>query len=286
MKKIAALLVVAGVCLLASTLNAHVLFIRLDTYFLPAQSDVIVGLVNGSFDQSENAIARNRMLDVSVVGPAEQVVNPDTSQWYDEDNAAMLRHRTGDPGTYVIGVSTAPRRIDMEGVAFDRYLRNEGVLDVLADREENGRLGEAAAEQYAKHVKAVVQVGEGQSGSFDTVLGYPIEIVPQQNPYTLSTGDALTVQVLMEGVPVPEQLVFASYDGHGGGHSHAEDGSHIEGEGHGMAVETRTDSEGLAQIPLDHEGRWFIHLIHMRETPDDPEYDYISEWATLTFEIQ
>jgi uncharacterized GH25 family protein len=137
-------------------------------------------------------------------------------------------------------------------------------------------LDESARERYSKHVKAIVQVGETRSDSYSYRLGYPIEIVPQQNPYELAAGDALEVLVLCDGEPVANQVVYASYEGY---HAHGGDGEHRE------AVQTRTDGTGLARIPLDHSGRWYVRLIHMVPV-DGPEVDYESNWATLTFEVQ
>ena len=270
------LLATLAVLLFAGTLHAHDLFLKLRDYFLPPDADVTVHLINGTFDTSDNAIARDRMLDVSIVGPEAAVVHPDTSPWRDVDNAALLSFRTGPAGTYVLGVSTAPRVIDLEADAFNDYLEHDGVLDMLSARRANGTLGDDARERYAKHVKAVVQVGDRHTGSFDTVLGYPIEIVPLANPYTLTVGDTLAMRVLEEGTPVADQLVYASFEGY---HGHDADGRHRE------AVETRTDDEGVARIALGHVGIWYVRLIHMVELDED-EVTHESKWATLTFQIR
>ena len=183
---------------------------------------------------------------------------------------------TGAPGTYVIGVSTAPRVLGMTAQEFNDYLTHDGVLDALAARKTQGTLDGDAREQYAKHVKAIIQVGEARTGSYDHVLGYPMEIVPLVNPYTLSVGDEMAVRVLKQGVPVSNQLVYANYEGH---HGHNAEGEHEE------AIQTRTDADGVARFKLSHEGRWYVRLIHMMEI-EAHHINYASEWATLTFEMQ
>lgn len=257
-------------------LNAHDLFLKFDSFFLPPNTKATVALINGTFDGSENAIARDRMADVSIVGPETDTVHPDTSQWYDEQDTAYLNFETGASGTYVIGVSTAPRVLGLSANDFNDYLKHDGVLNVLADREQNGMLEQDAREQYAKHVKAILQVGDTRTDAFTAQLGYPVELVPLQNPYMLAVGDTLEVEFLKDGEPVGNQLIYASYDGH---HGHGDDGGHQE------AVQTQTDEDGLAQIPLSHEGRWYVRLIHM-EASDEADLDYVSEWTTLTFEIR
>jgi uncharacterized GH25 family protein len=262
--------------LVVGSLQAHDMFLKLSDYVLAPNSEAAVALLNGTFEESENIITRDRMLDVSIVHGDGSVTHPDTSRWYDEGKQAMLDFETGAPGTYVLGVSTAPRVIELSAEDFNDYLRHDGVLDVLAMREENGTLDQGARERYSKHVKALVQVGEARSDAYTQPLEYPIEIVPQQNPYDLAQGDDLAVQVLRDGAPVADQIVYASYAGH---HTHDDDGDHQE------AVQTRTDADGMATISLSETGRWYIRLIHMVQV-DEADVDYASNWATLTFEVQ
>jgi uncharacterized GH25 family protein len=147
---------------------------------------------------------------------------------------------------------------------------------VLASRKEKGDLEKDARELYSKHVKAVFQVGQQRSEGFKAKLGYPIEILPLQNPYQLGKGATLEVLILKDDKPAANQLVYANYAGY---HRHDDKGGHVE------AVKTRTDQNGIAKIKLAQSGHWYIRLIHM--VPSNKEgVDYESNWATLTFEIK
>ena len=281
------LAVLATVILVAvGTLSAHDMFLKLPSFFLEPNSTVEVALLNGTFDESENAIARDRMTDVSVVNGDGAVTHPPASAWRDSAvhhwnpdsvDTAFLEIETGGPGTYVIGVSTRPRVIDLSAEDFNAYLEHDGVVDVLAAREEQGRMDEPATERYSKHVKALAQVGDARTATYAHELGYPVEFVPLENPYGLNVGGELRVRFLSEGQPVADQVVYASYEGH---HGHDASGGHVE------AVQTRTDSEGVARIPLEHPGQWYVRTIHMVETPEEPDVGYESNWATLTFEVR
>ena len=77
----------------------------------------------------------------------------------------------------------------------------------------------------------------------------------------------MRVLVLKHDKPVPNQLVYSGRDGSG------------------KPAQMRTDAEGVATIALPASGRWYVRLIHM-ESIEDPELDYESLWATLTFEIR
>ncbi|MCY4574058.1 MAG: DUF4198 domain-containing protein [Gemmatimonadetes bacterium] len=271
--------------IVVTAVSAHTMFLKLDSFFLEPNSTGTVALINGDFDLSENVIARDRMLDVSVVGPGG-TTHPPESAWSDSAvfhwspdsvDTAILRFETGGPGTYLVGVSTAARVFDLTAEEFNEYLVHDGILDTIEERKAAGKTDDEATERYSKHVKAVVQVGGARSGEWANELGYPAEFMPLQNPYELSRGDELRVRFLRAGEPVANQLVYASYDGY---HSHDAGGEHVE------AVTTRTNADGIATIPLNGTGRWYVRTIHMVETTTEPDVDYESNWATLTFEVR
>ncbi len=49
---------------------------------------------------------------------------------------------------------------------------------------------------------------------------------------------------------------------------------------------TQTDENGAAKIKLWSQGKWFIHTIHMIPSKRQPEIDFESFWATLTFGVR
>jgi uncharacterized GH25 family protein len=268
-----------------ATARAHDMFLKLESFYLTPNSTAVVSLINGTWDESENPIARERMADVSIVGPGG-VTHPAASAWrdtaahhwsVDSVDTSLLTFQTGEAGTYVLGVSTSPTVFTLTGQEFDDYLVHDGVLDVIESRASTGKTGHEATERYSKHVKALVQVGDARSGGFSHALGYPAEFIPLQNPYDLKAGDALDVRFVRAGQPVANQIVYASHDGYHG---------HDEAGGHTVAVTVRTNGQGVARIPLGEPGRWFIRTIHMVETASEAEVDYESNWATLTFEIR
>ena len=259
MKK--SIIILASLLAGVAVLSAHDMFLKLTSFYLAPNSKATVALYNGTFDKSENVISRDRMLDVSIVGPGSERAQQDTSQWRDFGTTTLLDIQTGGPGTYVIGVSTKARIIELSGKEFTDYLVHDGVLDMLEIRKKNGISGDTARELYSKHVKAVVQVGDARSDAYKVKLGYPIEIVPLQNPYALKVGE----------------LVYSSYAGF---HGHDDKGEHVN------AIETRTDANGIAKLKIEKAGQWFVRLIHMEEIAGKENHNYESNWATLTFEIK
>lgn len=274
MKRILAAVLFAFIC--TNDLCAHDTFLKFESYFLKPKSAVSVLLMNGTIEESENNVTLDRMQDVRIVGPIELIEKPDSSQWQLTEKLSKLRFTTGKPGTYIAGVSIKPRPIEMTADKFNNYLKHSGVLDVLAEREKKKTAKTKIIEKYSKHVKALFQVGDKQTTSFSQEFRYPIEIIPQQNPFSLKVGDSLPVKVFLNGKPVANQLVYASYVGF---HKHDDAGQHVE------AVQTRTDEQGVAQIKISKQGLWYVRLIHMVASEEEG-VDYESNWATITFEVK
>lgn len=268
--------IVAWILALTATLAAgHDMFLVVPEHQVAASSRVTVSLYNGTFEKSENTIDRERMIDVSVVDGVGEIRHPAVGDWRDEGAVSLLELDTGPPGTYVVGVSTKPRLIELSAEDFNDYLRHDGVLDVLEERGREGALDRPATERYSKHVKTILQAGDVGTETYSHRLGYPIEIVPRRNPLSLAVGDTLECLVLANGEPVAGQLVYASHEGF---HTHDDVGAHRE------AISTRTDGEGVARIEIIQPGRWYVRLIRMVSV-EEPEVDYESNWATLTFEV-
>ncbi len=204
---------------------SHDLFLKMEQYFLPPNHEASMSLYNGTFEKSENIITRDRMLDASLIFSGKRVAI-DPEQWVDQDSTiTRLPFTTGAAGTYVAGVSTKPRNIELSAEKFNNYLKHDGVLDMLAQRAKDSVLDQDAVESYEKHVKAIYQVGNLKTNDWSTPMGYPIEFVPKANPYEKYSGEQLEVQLLLDGQPLSNQLVYADVVPLGDGHSHKHSGN-------------------------------------------------------------
>jgi hypothetical protein len=263
-------------------LSSHDMFLKLDTYYLQPNTESAIALYNGTFAASENVITRDRMIDVSLVGNGVRI-EVDTSQWTDKDLATILNFKTGSEGTWVAGVSTRARNIELDAEAFNGYLEHDGVLDMLEWRKENDAMETDAIEKYSKHVKTIFQVGEETSNDWNVNLGYPIEFIPLSNPYDARKGDQLKVRLMRDGKPLADQLVYAGSE-HSHSHEHDHGDESDDDHQHTDATQLRTDSMGVVTMDLSEEGIWYLRTIHMTLSEEEG-LTHESNWATLTFEV-
>ena len=145
-----------------------------------------------------------------------------------------------------------------------------GMPDTLAERGKNKELDKDVRRRYSKYVKAVFQAGDERSDSYKTPLGYPVEIIPRRNPYSLKAGQTLEVLCVKDGRPLVNQFVSA--------------GRELNGRELTLPS-VRSDNNGIARIPLKGAGKWYVKFIQMTKL-DDPQLNYESKWATLTFEVK
>ena len=264
MKRFIPLIIILVLC------SSHELFLKTDSYFLNEGDAVELYLFNGTIDTSENVITRDRIVDAKILGPEFEHL-PNEGDYYDKDETTYLRFTTGKSGTYVAGISTLPRNIELTAEEFKEYLEHEGLDRVVKERAGKGISDKAVVEKYSKHVKALLQVGENTTEEVYTKLGYPIEFIPLQNPYDLAVGDLIEFQLTFKGEPLANTVVHFGTAGSGG------DKSKVNA--------SITDDDGEFSFELNRPGQWYVGTIHMEES-QEAGLDYESNWATLTFEIK
>lgn len=259
--------------------TSHVMYLKLDSYFLAPYTSATIKLFNGTFDKSENVIDRDRMLDVSLIGNGKRI-EVVGAQWREKDSVTLLNFKTGEAGTWVAGISTAPRSIEMDAEAFNTYLEHEGILDMLDWRLKNDKLQGAAVEKYSKHVKTIFQVGDERSNDWQTTLGYPIEFIPLENPYDLNTGDSLKVKLLLHGKPLADQLVYADFKGRADGHTHESEKKENTEHGHshesditGEEHEHTDSSDGSLTADHSHDDATEDEHSHVKETEHGHDHE-------------
>lgn len=260
----------ALISIAATPIVAHDLYLKLDSYFIAINERVTIKILNGSFMSSEGAVRFERLADLSVVSPGGVRSKPPESQFTKDEKTSYLNLEPRETGNYVVGLSTMSREIDLDGKAFNEYLEEDGIPDILADRRKNNELEKSVRERYSKHVKALFQVADKQTDNYKQVLGYPVEIVPRNNPYKLRKGDSFEFLCLKDGKPLVNQYVMTGLD----------DGTNLR-----LGENLRTNRKGIGKVRITGPGKWYVKFIQMSKL-DDPKLNYESKWATFTFEIR
>jgi len=168
-------------------------------------------------------------------------------------------------GFYTIGYYSKKFDITFDDFAkFEEYLKLEGLERNIAVAQRRFKIRKGILELYTRCAKALVKVGDA-AGPIDRVLGFPIELVAETDPY--GSDHKIRVRLLYRDKPLPDALVIAF---------NKKDPLNPQ--------RMRTDKEGHATIELNQPGEWLLNAVHMIPTGILSKADWESYWASLTFE--
>ena len=174
-----------------------------------------------------------------------------------------------EPGLHLIAYRGTSSSVTLDPQEFEAYLRAEGLERIIEERNRRNERGARGRELFARCVKSLLRTaGSNDDTGFDRVLGFPVELVPDANPYRLEAGDELSVRVLSKGQPLVGALVTA--------YSYAKPAE---------PVQQRSDANGRVTLWLGRAGPWLIKTVHMERANGSEQADWQSWWASLTFEL-
>lgn len=245
--------ILAAASLAAATLAAQdraepELFLRPRGFFLGPGATITLPVFDGTFGASGRAVARQRLIDLSLRGPGGRLPL-DRATWTERDPRSTVRVTVGPPGTHVVGVSIGPGPIG--GAP-----RAATAKALLAVTDAAGHLLPAAT----------LRAGSAATQPF----GYDAEIVPLVDPYALAVGDMLPVQARVGGKPLARAAVRA-------GGTIGTSASPVPPQA------LTTDAEGRVDVRLTHDGHWFVAFVHGRAAATRKGTAVVSQGATLTF---
>ncbi len=179
-----------------------------------------------------------------------------------------LSIKADQEGTYLIAMQSNDAYLEMEPAAFNEYLKEDGLDNTLSERKKVNQLERPSKEFYTRYAKLMVQVGEKKDDTFRKMIGLRYEIVPDQNPYALKTGDYLQCRVFFEGKPAPHALVKVW--------SKIKDTTFLQN--------IYTENDGTIRFPISTGGEWMVSSVRMIKSEKEGA-DYHSLWASLVFGI-
>jgi hypothetical protein len=174
-----------------------------------------------------------------------------------------------EPGLHWVAFESTASTVELAPGLFARYLADEGLEAIAAERERRGEAAALAREAYSRDAKAALCVAETSAAAVTqpVPLGLELELTPLDDPCALLAGARARFELRFRGVPLAGALVRAL--GPGGEASSA----------------ARSDRRGRVELRLDRPGVWLVKSVHMSRAAEIPEIDWRSWWASLTLEV-
>jgi uncharacterized GH25 family protein len=171
-----------------------------------------------------------------------------------------------EPGNYLFALASKPSYIEMKATAFNEYLKEDGMNNILENRIANKLDTKGSREFYQRCAKSLIQVAGVNDETYKLNTGMVLEIIPQTNPYT-SQGE-LEVYFEFKGKPLVNYQVRTWCKSNGK-----------------LIVKSfhRTNEKGKAILPIKESGEWMISLVKMELYKVSDKADYESFWGSYTF---
>ena len=170
-------------------------------------------------------------------------------------------------GDHLLVFNNSNKFIELDGPKFNAYLRSEGLHDALQARITAGDTLRPGRELYQRCIKTLLRCGNTTDSTYKTISGMPLEIIPMQHPYQLSSQKSIGFTVLYNGKPLKNALVL-------GWHATGPKGAHTT---------QLTNANGEVHFNIEPAGRWMISTVHMVPHTDTSNADWQSYWASYTF---
>ncbi len=179
-----------------------------------------------------------------------------------------LSYTLKEEGTYMVAMQSTNAFVEMSGEEFNTYLKEDGLDDILEHRK-NTNTTAPAKEFYSRHTKLLVQVGEKNADVFKKILGFPVEVVPEKNPYALKVGDPIRFKILFDGKPMfgVRTKVWNRFDNRT------------------TIQNIYTEKDGTFEVRISNPGPWMVSVVRMVPSTD-PMAEWQSYWGSLIFGIQ
>jgi uncharacterized GH25 family protein len=174
-----------------------------------------------------------------------------------------------EEGTHLLVMESNNAFIELEAEKFNTYLEEDGHDEAIAYREKNNRTSQSAKELYSRHAKLLVQVGAVRDDTFKKRVGLPIEIIPDQNPYSLKVGAPIKFRIFFQGKPLfgAKVKVWNFYNNRT------------------TTQNIYSQQDGWIETRISTPGRWMVSVVKMVPSKDK-QADWQSYWGSLVFGIK
>ncbi len=147
---------------------------------------------------------------------------------------------------------------------FRESLTIEGLEPIIAQHQSTNRPMADIRELYSRCAKSLINVGKG--GGDDKLVGMPLELVSEKNPYQLAGTTQLPVRLYAQGKPISGVLVKS-----------------FNRDDPMSPRLARTDDEGRVLVDVSRAGEYLVSAVQMVEPTPRNTADWMSFWASLTF---
>lgn len=244
----------------------HELWLQPATFFLSPGEKLVVGFHEGENFMGEPwDLQKNHIEKLELQQLAKTTNLRDSVKTGEKDN---LSYTIEHEGTYILSMQSNNAFVEMQGDEFNAYLKENGLDEVLDHRQKTNTLSSPTKEFYARYAKFVFQTGQKKDDTYKKLAGFPIEIVPDRNPYSLKVGDPIRFKILFDGKPVfgVRVKVWNRFDNRT------------------TLQNIYTEKDGTLEARISNPGPWMVSVVRMVPSKQAGA-NWQSYWGSLVFGV-
>ena len=251
--------------LLSVTAFAHEYWFEPETFFPQPNEKTIVHLYVGdglTKDREERAFQLEKTPSFQLFSNSQTL---DLKTSLVDKAMPIYNFSAAKAGNFLLAMERNWSYIKLEPQKFEDYLREDGIDDIIAEREKLGERQKEGRERYSRYLKSLLQVGGQSDAAYKKKLGQKLEIMPLENPYSKKIGETVKFQIFFESKPLAGKTVFADNRS-------------------SATQKMTTDKNGKFAMKIANPGLWLVRLVYMQRCPRDcGEADWKSYWGAITF---
>ncbi len=263
-KKKYVLLFLLLVCIIA---QAHEFWLQPQKYFYAVGEKAVISFKVGENFMGESwDLKRHRIERLELIGGSRTTDLKTNVKEGDKDN---LEIELKENGTHLIVMQSNAAFIELEADKFNSYLIEDGLDNVYDIRKNTNTLNKPSKEFYSRYAKLLLQVGDVKDDAYKKVIGLPIEIIPDRNPYDLQKGDLIRFKIMWQGKPCfgAKVSVWNRFDNRT------------------TIQNIYTEQDGTMETHISNPGAWMVSVVRMIPSTKEGA-DWESYWGSLVFGVE
>ncbi|HYG19150.1 MAG TPA: DUF4198 domain-containing protein [Ohtaekwangia sp.] len=169
-------------------------------------------------------------------------------------------------GTHLLALKSVSEPVSMPAEEFNVFLKDHALDDIFAQREKTGTLNAEGKQLYSWSSKLLLQAGNKKDDTAIKSVGFPLEIVPERNPYMAKAGDRMRFKIFWQGKPLfgAKVRVWSNKE-------------------RVTSVQTiYTGKDGVIETQLSNDGTWMVSVVKIIPAKSD-KADWRTYQASLVF---
>jgi uncharacterized GH25 family protein len=185
---------------------------------------------------------------------------------FNTDGKSTLEVSLPKEGSYLVGVRSSPTIVALSADSMNVYAKDNDLEDVKYDRESKKLMDKRARVTSSWYASVLLQAGITPDDAFKKRSGYPLEIVPEKNPYAMKIGEKLRFTILWNGTPLFGARVIVR----------------IMADNSTGVQHIYSGKDGVIEVPLGSRGTWVVTVAKMIPSRN-PDADWQAYQSSLSF---